>query len=124
MQRILVVDDEEPVRNLLTTFLEKKGYMTADVETGPLALAQLNIFKPHMVLLDIRMAGLDGLETLKKIKNHDPDLPVIMVTGENDDKTAREAMENGALDYITKPFNLEQLQTNLTIHLMLLDDQR
>ncbi len=123
MQRILIIDDEEPVRNILTTFLEKNGYMVADVETGPLALAQLNIFKPNMVLLDIRMAGMDGIETLKKIKDHDPELPVIMVTGEKDDKTGREAMENGALDYITKPINFEQLETNLIVHLMLLADQ-
>ena len=123
MHRILVVDDEQPVRSVLTTFLKKKGYTVAAAESGPLALAQLNTFEPHMVLLDIRMPGMDGLEALKKIKEHDPDLSVIMVTAEDDDKIGRKAMESGALDYITKPFSFEQLETHLSVHLLLLSDQ-
>ena len=122
MQRILVIDDEKAVRSVLITFLKQKGYTVAQAESGPLGLAQLNIFKPHMVLLDIRMPGMDGLELLKKIKEHSPDLSVIMVTAEDDDRVGRRAMENGALDYITKPFSFEQLETHLSVHLLLLSD--
>ncbi|MBI4552626.1 MAG: response regulator [Candidatus Latescibacteria bacterium] len=119
MSRLLVVDDEEPVRNVLTTFLTRKGYEVEEAGNGPNALAQLERFKPHLVLLDIRMPGMDGIEVLKAIKQRAPDVVVIMVTATSDNEVGRRTLELGASDYVTKPFSFEQLDNQLTVHLTL-----
>lgn len=119
MSRILVVDDEEPVRNVLITFLTRKGYEVEEAGSGPNALAQLERFKPHLVLLDIRMPGMDGIEVLKAIKQRAPDVTVIMVTATSDNEVGRQALALGASDYVMKPFSFEQLDNQLTVHLML-----
>jgi len=76
-----------------------------------------------MVLLDIRMPGMDGIAVLKKIRDLHPEMPVIMVTAEMDDATGRAAVESGATDYLTKPISLGQLNTHLTVHLFLESDE-
>lgn len=119
MSRIMVVDDEGSVRTLLMTLLTQKGYEVAGAASGPLALAKCISFHPHLVLLDINMPGMSGLETLKKLKDLNPNLLVIMVTGLDDEEVARVATEAGACDYITKPISLAQLETHLAVHLFM-----
>ena len=85
----------------------------------PLALAQLETFQPEIVLLDIRMPGMDGVQTLQKIKERDSKIPVIMDTATTDEGIAQETIQLGARDYIVKPFSFEQLQTHLAVHLLM-----
>lgn len=119
MSRIMVVDDENSVRALLITLLTQKGYDVAGAASGPLALAKFISFHPHLVLLDINMPGMSGLETLRRLKALDPNLLVIMVTGVDDEYVAGEAIKAGACDYITKPISLAQLETHLSVHLLM-----
>ncbi len=107
--RILVADDEEPLRRLLKKELSRKGF---SVETAPDGRAALNILKEDVfdvILLDIVMPGMDGLALMKKLKS-DPAAPAIVVlTGRATIETAVEAMKNGAYDYLTKPYKLDEL---------------
>jgi two-component system response regulator AtoC len=107
--RILVVDDEEPFRRLLKKELSRKGFA---VETAPDGRTALNILKEqvfNVILLDIMMPGMDGLSLMKKLRA-DPAAPVIVVlTGRATIETAVEAMKNGAYDYLTKPYKLDEL---------------
>jgi two-component system response regulator AtoC len=107
--RILVVDDEEPFRRLLKKELSRKGFA---VETAPDGRTALNILKEqvfNVILLDIMMPGMDGLSLMKKLQA-DPAAPVIVVlTGRATIETAVEAMKNGAYDYLTKPYKLDEL---------------
>jgi len=116
MTRVLVVDDEKSVRRALCEFLQLKGYIIADAESGPLALAAFPLFHPDLVLLDILMPGMSGTEVLKQLKQWDPNLCVIMLTGVNDLKIARDVMQQGANDYLTKPFKFEQLEILMNVH--------
>jgi DNA-binding NtrC family response regulator len=111
--RILVVDDDPSVRDLLDDFLTKKGYKISLASNGEEGLSKTKSEKPHLVLVDINMPGMDGLEVLKKIKEDDPSITVIMITGTQEMETARKCLEMGAYDYITKPFNLEYLETSV-----------
>jgi DNA-binding NtrC family response regulator len=101
--RILVVDDEEIIRHLFQRTLEEAGYNVVTAANGEEALQEVNKSEPEMVLLDIRMPGLSGMEVLSKLTNDYPNICVIMVTAVGDTKTAVEAMKLGAYDYITKP---------------------
>lgn len=115
MTRTLIVDDEKMVRRVLCELLQKKGFHVADAETGPLALALFPLFRPDVVLLDILMPGMDGIEVLIQMKQWNPDVCVIMLTGVKDLTIARKAMQQGADDYLMKPFLFEQLETILTV---------
>ena len=117
--RILVVDDDPEVLNLLSDFLTKKGYKISLASNGEESLSKVKSEKPHMVLLDIKMPGMDGFEVLRKIKEDEPSLSVIMITGVQDMETARKALQMGACDYITKPFNLDYLETSVLSKLIL-----
>jgi len=103
--RILVVDDEETVRNLLQRILEEAGYNVTSAADGEEALYQVYQGETKVVLLDIKMPGMSGIEVLGKISTDWPDTCVIMVTAVVDTQTAVEALKMGAYDYITKPFN-------------------
>ena len=103
--RILVVDDEETVRNLLQRILEEAGYNVTSAADGEEALYQVYQGETEVVLLDIKMPGMSGIEVLGKISTDWPDTCVIMVTAVVDTQTAVEALKMGAYDYITKPFN-------------------
>ena len=109
MERILIVDDEASIRKSLEIILKDERYETCTVEDGVKALEQLEGFKPQLVLLDIWMPGLDGLETLKQIKSRCPDCPVIMISGHATIATAISATRAGACDFIEKPLDLHRV---------------
>lgn len=111
MKRILVVDDEEQIAFFLSEFLKTKGYEVYVAMDGRSALQEVKSKKPHVVLLDIMMPGLSGIDVLKEIRKIDPEIGVIMATALMDKDLAKSALEMGAYDYITKPFDLDYLET-------------
>ena len=106
---ILVVDDELVVRDSLKEWLEEEGFSADMAASGPEALDQLKTQTYQLMLLDIKMPGMDGVEVLQNAKESFPDLNVIMMTAYATVETAVEAMKIGALDYLVKPFDLETL---------------
>ena len=118
MKRILVVDDEIAIRNLLKEFLSRKGYDVYTASDGRTAIAKVKEIRPHIVLLDIMMPGMDGIETLKEIRKVDPRVGVIMVTAIFDEELGKRTIELGACDYITKPVSLDYLETVLMVKMI------
>ncbi len=110
MTAILVVDDELSMRQFLKILLEKEGYEIALAEDGPSALKLAEERTFDLAISDIRMPGMNGLELLAELKNGCPELPVIMITAFASPEDAVTAMKNGAFDYITKPFNVEEIK--------------
>ena len=121
-KRILVVDDEPEVRQLMEHFLTQRGYEVRIAENGKLALAALDTFMPDVVLLDMHMPVMDGLETLKHLAVRSPSLPVIMVTVNDDIETTTNLLQLGAADYVPKPFNLDYLEQAINIQLSAVRD--
>ncbi len=113
MARILVVDDEPDAVELLQEFLTAKGYDVLTASDGEEALRQVKEHRPHLILLDVRMPKLNGLEVLKRGREIDHEVGVIMVTAVNEEETGREALKMGAFDYITKPLDLQYLERSL-----------
>jgi two-component system response regulator PilR (NtrC family) len=111
MRRILVVDDERSMRDFLKILLVKEGYDVITARDGDEALEMLTGKEYDVVISDIRMPGLSGLELLGEIKEQDPDLPVIMITAFASPNDAVEAMKLGAYDYISKPFNVDEIKS-------------
>src|SRR6516225_1789279 len=107
--KILVVDDEHLIRWSLEQNLMKQGYEVLTAGNGDEALKLVRGEQPELVLLDIHMPGISGLEVLEKIKEYDDDIIVIMVTAHGGLETAVNAMRMGAYDYINKPFNLDEM---------------
>ena len=107
---LLVVDDDPQIQRLLKGFFESHGLKVVLAGSGEEALKALGQ-KPLAVMLDVNMPGMDGLLALKKLKAEQPKLPVIMATGVGEEATVREALNAGAYDYVSKPFNLEYLET-------------
>jgi DNA-binding response OmpR family regulator len=101
-----VVDDEETVRDLLVDFLTQKGYSVITAKDGEEALHVIQREHPYLILLDIRMPRLDGLNVLRLIRKVNKEAHVVMMTAVEDEEVAKEAKKLGAYDYITKPFNL------------------
>ncbi len=112
--RVLVVDDAEGIRTYLANLLELSGYDVDSAEDGKRALALLDGgAAPDVVILDVMMPGIDGIETLRRIKKRHADVPVIMLSVVGKASTIVEAMQLGASDYINKPFEEEELQLTL-----------
>jgi len=108
-EKILVVDDEEAIREVVATLLEAQGYECKVVSNGRLALEEFQADSHDLVVSDIVMPEMDGLKLLERVRAHDGDVPVIMVTAMHDISTALEAIRRGAYDYILKPFEKDQL---------------
>lgn len=112
--KILAVDDDAQMRELISDFLGKEGY---EVITLPSALDALKTIRKDptfdVVISDLQMAQMDGIELLKNLKSETPELPVIVITGNGSVDTAIEAMRNGALHYLVKPFKLGELSVNI-----------
>lgn len=109
-KRILIVDDDRAIRGLLTRFLAAKGYDVIEAESGEKAIEAVASKDVSMVLLDIQMPGMDGLETLKKLLEINPRLNVIMATGAHSDERVRTALDLGAYAYVLKPFDFLYLE--------------
>ena len=108
--QILVVDDENSVRELLLTFLKDRGFSVAGAKDGHEALELAQKLKPQMIFLDIAMPGLNGIETLRRLRKETPESNVIMISGHADHDMALAALDLGAFDFIKKPFDLAYLQ--------------
>lgn len=106
---VLVADDDESVRSLLQRTLAGVGYSVVTAADGQEALDKMSELKIEVVLLDIKMPGMSGIEVLKQLTAYYPDTCVIMVTAVGDAQTAVETMKLGAYDYIVKPFNPEEM---------------
>ncbi len=119
--KILVVDYEQAVCKELLLFLEEKGYSVVEAYSGDEAVAKYTLERPDVVLLDILMPGKDGIVTLRELKAIDPDASVIMVTAVHEEDIAKQAMAEGAFDYITKPVNREYLEMALMTKLALIE---
>jgi two-component system, NtrC family, response regulator HydG len=103
MKKILVIDDDRDICLLLNRFLTRRGYEVIEMYTGKKALAWLDGNQPKLVMCDYRLGDMDAMEMLTSIKNKYADLPVIIITGYSDMRTAVKVMKMGAYDYITKP---------------------
>ena len=111
---VLIIDDEESIRKTLAGVLADDGYETATAASGQEGLDILQEAQPAIVMLDISMEpGMDGIETLRRIKEIRPELPVIMVTGHGDIETAVKTTKMGAYDFIEKPPALEHLRSSV-----------
>ena len=113
MTKILVVDDEAEIRSLLDAVLQSKGFEVVTAADGAAALEQLQREHPSVILMDLSMPRMSGMDALPEIKRLDPDVPVIICTAHADLATAVRAMKLGAYDYLTKPFDLELLALTL-----------
>ncbi len=109
MKTILVVDDEKAIRESLKMILEYEHYDVVFAENGEKALQQLDHLHPDVILLDVKMAGMDGIETLTKIRQEHEKLPVIMISGHGTIETAVEATKLGAFDFLPKPLDRDKL---------------
>jgi len=107
---LLIVDDDEVMRNTLSDVLKKKGYDVSVASSGNEALSAIRKNIVDLVVLDMRLPDLDGIEVLKRVKEFDTEILVIMMTAYSDVETAVSAMKSGAYHYINKPFELEELK--------------
>ena len=110
--KVLMVDDEEKFRSTTRKILNRRGFDTSLAGSGQEALDKLKD-EPDVVVLDIKMPGMDGHETLQEIKKRRPDLPVIMLTGHGAMPSAREALKHGASDYLTKRCDIDLLASKI-----------
>jgi len=111
MAKLLIVDDEKNIRNHLSTFFETCGHQVRAAESAAQALALIaDEGNFDLVLSDYRMAEMNGLELLQRIKRDHPQLPAILMTAYATVESAVTAMKSGAYDYVTKPFSLDQIQ--------------
>jgi len=104
--RLLLVDDDPGVLDLLNEYFAGQGYDVEVATSGEVALSAVRAKRPDLVILDIRMPGIDGVEVLRRLRRQDATLPVIMVTANEDVTLARETLNIGAFDYVAKPFVL------------------
>ena len=109
--RILIVDDDPGQRSLLDSFLSGQGFETVLAASGEEALQRLRTAEFGMMISDVRMPGLTGLDTLRRARQEHPVLPVLLVTAYADIREAVGAMRDGALNYLAKPIDLDELLT-------------
>jgi len=102
--KILIADDEPMMRNLVLKILESEGYQISLASSGDEALEMLKADKFDLLLTDVKMPGMNGFDLLRKVKENWPDMAVIIMTGYGDAFTIKEALLNGADEYLSKPF--------------------
>ena len=107
--RILIVDDEKKIRNILSQILSEEGYSIQTCRSGEESLESVESFSPELILMDQNMTGMNGIEAMFKIKEKNPSITVIILTAYGSIPLAVEAMRKGAYDYLTKPFDNDEL---------------
>jgi DNA-binding NtrC family response regulator len=107
--RLLIVDDERDFLSALAERLKLRGFQVVTAESGAGALKRVGENDFHVLVLDVKMPGIDGLELMGQIKAKHPDLPVILLTGHGSVADAERGMEEGAFDYLMKPIDIEEL---------------
>jgi len=107
--KIMLVDDEERFLSTTKKLLKRKGYSVMTAAGGEAALDALGSHTVHVVILDVKMPGMDGIETLKEIKRRFPLVEVIMLTGHATVESAIDGMKSGAIDYLMKPIGVDEL---------------
>ena len=107
--KVLIVDDQFGIRMLLNEVLKMEGYETYLAANGVEALELLTTMKPDLVFLDMKIPGMDGIEILKRMKQQDPEVKVIMMTAYGELDLINSALSLGALSYLPKPFNIEDV---------------
>jgi len=117
-KKILIVDDQYGIRVLLDEVFRKEGYTTFQAANGVQALTIAQNEDPDLVILDMKIPGMDGLEILKRIKNLNQDIQVIMITAYGELDLIQEAMRLGALTHFTKPFDIDELRRRVEDYLI------
>ena len=113
---ILVVEDDAPIRNLITTTLKTQDYKYIAAATASEALQQATIHAPDVMLLDLGLPDLDGIEVIRRIRSWSA-MPIIVISARSEDSDKIEALDSGADDYLAKPFNTDELLANVPPHL-------
>ncbi|MGV3489512.1 MAG: response regulator [Tuberibacillus sp.] len=116
-KKILIVDDQFGIRILLNEIFQKAGYRTFQAANGAQALAIVKDERPELVILDMKIPGMDGLEILKRIKKDDEETKVIIMTAYGELDMIQEAMDVGAVTYFSKPFDIDELMQTVKSHL-------
>ncbi|MBI4372186.1 MAG: response regulator [Candidatus Omnitrophica bacterium] len=111
--KLLIVDDEVEICDFLKSFFEERNYEVKTASSGQAALSAVEQFKPNVVLLDIKMPGMDGIQVLETVKKKFPRTKVIMVTALETRDKIEECLRLGADNYITKPLSLEYLENDV-----------
>lgn len=115
--KILIVDDQYGIRILLNEVFQREGYVTYQAANGMQALEIVRKHHPDLVLLDMKIPGMDGIEILKRLKDIDPDIKVIIMTAYGELDMIQETKELGALMYFAKPFDIDDLRAAVKSHL-------
>ncbi|HSM38993.1 MAG TPA: sigma-54 dependent transcriptional regulator [Candidatus Limnocylindrales bacterium] len=110
---VLVVDDDGQIRSLLSDLLKAEGYVVREAKTGAEAVAAVEKQRPDLVMMDVKLPDQDGLDVLKALKRERPELEIIVMTAYGGSSSAIKAMEHGAYDYVTKPFEIDDLLATL-----------
>ena len=109
-EKLLIVDDEKDIREWAAKFFRKRKIEVLTASNGEEAIEIVGREKPTAMLLDITMEGIDGIETLRRIREVDKDIKVVMVTGSEDKEARNQTKELGAYDYIHKPLKMSELE--------------
>src|SRR5215211_7879359 len=111
--RVLVVDDEVNIAELIAMALRYEGFEVAVAHTGSKAVTQAKAFRPDSVVLDMMLPDFDGLEVLRRMRSHDPGMPVLFLTARDSVEDRVAGLTAGGDDYVTKPFSLEEVVARL-----------
>ena len=111
---ILVVEDDKPVRTLITTTLKANGYRFIEALTGEEAILQATSHNPDIILLDLGLPDMDGVEIIRKVRSWS-NVPIIVISARSEDSDKIDALDSGADDYLTKPFSVEELLARLRV---------
>ena len=111
---ILVVEDDKPVRTLITTTLKANGYRFIEALTGEEAILQATSHNPDIILLDLGLPDMDGVEIIRKVRTWS-NVPIIVISARSEDSDKIDALDSGADDYLTKPFSVEELLARLRV---------